>query len=116
MMLRVGLCMALFAAVLFHPWLEYRVSSLWWRPVGPVEHATRIVQPGDNTEMHAGQPDPPVTNPQTHASACPQCWNVDCRDTHFGPDYPVKPPWVPLWVIEWTLLVHVVPDHSGQCP
>lgn len=111
---RVGLCMAFVAMLLFYPWLDYRVSSLRWWPVGPVEHATNIVQCNESTTTHIQRPTLPVTPPHTHG-ACPQCWNVDCNDTHFGPDFPVKPPWVPLWVVRWTLLVYLVPDHSGQC-
>ena len=62
-------------------------------------------------------PPPPEIPDHTHeASECPTCWRDSCDDTHFGPGYPVKPPWVPWWVVHWTLLVPLVPDYAVQCP
>jgi hypothetical protein len=47
-------------------------------------------------------------------------WHYDCASflephAHYVESLPVRPPWVPIWVVRWTLLAYVVPDYVRQC-
>ena len=53
-------------------------------------------------------------------------WYYDCQmlseykskhmpEMWVGAVRPVRPPWVPRWVVNWTLLAHIVPDYVEHC-
>ena len=116
----LGACALLALATLFYPWLDDHVFWDWWRPNGTgVAVPLRALAEGETYEpvRDTYEPYPSAFDRGIgELGECIGCWRVSCDDTHSGPDTPVKPPWVPWWVMDWTLLVHVVPDYAAHCP
>ena len=114
-------CLVAFAVTvllrLFDPWVD-DVLYYQWRH-GPVDVAVSEETAWNEDELKLGGLDI-LLEDDLDDCACFQksehyLWNRGC-DRHYGPEYPVTPPWVPYWIVNWTELRHIIPDYTEHCP
>ena len=140
---KVGIVVIVLVAMLFVPGIGALIDrignsfGIWYDMAGDTfgfeTYEDRVLKVVVTLQV-AGQGSPPV--PQTAFQYVPtpdidyeearegrirkcrliRCWRLHCNDRHGLPEYIVKPPWVPTWVMAYTLLRYVVPDYSGRCP
>ena len=114
---------AALTVVLFTPWLIFHMQFLWedrqWESETVTVVTLQVVGPGETPVPFEFDDVPDMSTPvidYDKVDVCYRCWRLHCYDMHSGENYPVIPPWVPVWVMDYTLLYHVVPDYSERCP
>ena len=127
----------------FDPLVDEILYSPWWKRWQRsivVYGETIEVEPDADLSFLLETPDPEsmIVSEPTHIHEIkphPNDWEYSCasylihkphsepyaeRDVEsYGIRYlpiPVKPPWVPRWVVQWTELARIVPDYTEHCP